>query len=323
MEKMRIGFQVVILAAALGGCVTATPEPTETVEPDLLPYRTATPTPNPAITLEALVEPTRIDPTPTPWVHIVQQNDTLLGIANRYGVTLDELLLANPDIDPRLLTIDQEIIIPGPEGGTGPVVLPTPTPLPMDVSPVSCYPIPSGGTWCIVSVINSSAEAVEGISLSISLLDSNGEVLESRPAYSPHNILPPGARMPIAIQFVPSPPETFIPVARLQSAIRSGEISGRYVLPTVSEVQSSFLDNARQLQLSGSVSITGLDQGSSMNLSLLAMGIDANGQVVGYTKWEVENVEGDQTMSFQMSIISLGPAIVDYEILAEGRLINP
>lgn len=52
-------------------------------------------------------------------MYIVQPGDTLSSIANRFNVTLDELLAANPAIDPNLLAQGQQVVIPGLEGITG------------------------------------------------------------------------------------------------------------------------------------------------------------------------------------------------------------
>lgn len=52
-------------------------------------------------------------------VYIVQSGDTLLRIADRFNVSLSELITANPSINPDFLTEGQEIIIPGLEGVTG------------------------------------------------------------------------------------------------------------------------------------------------------------------------------------------------------------
>ncbi|HEU0295815.1 MAG TPA: peptidoglycan DD-metalloendopeptidase family protein [Anaerolineales bacterium] len=51
--------------------------------------------------------------------YLVQPGDTLSAIANRFNVTLNELLTANPSVDPNLLAQGQEIVIPGLEGITG------------------------------------------------------------------------------------------------------------------------------------------------------------------------------------------------------------
>lgn len=52
-------------------------------------------------------------------VYIVQSGDTLFFIAARFNVTIDELIAANPTLDPNLLSEGQQIVIPGLEGVTG------------------------------------------------------------------------------------------------------------------------------------------------------------------------------------------------------------
>ena len=52
-------------------------------------------------------------------VYIVQAGDTLSLIASRFNVTLNDLITANPSIDPNFLSQGQEIVIPGLEGVTG------------------------------------------------------------------------------------------------------------------------------------------------------------------------------------------------------------
>jgi murein DD-endopeptidase MepM/ murein hydrolase activator NlpD len=52
-------------------------------------------------------------------VYIVQPSDTLSEIARRFNLTLDEIIEANPGIDPNFLSEGQEIVIPGLEGVTG------------------------------------------------------------------------------------------------------------------------------------------------------------------------------------------------------------
>ena len=56
--------------------------------------------------------------TPGP-VYIIQPGDTLSYVASRFNITLDELLAANPNVDPNFLSQGQQIVIPGLEGVTG------------------------------------------------------------------------------------------------------------------------------------------------------------------------------------------------------------
>jgi murein DD-endopeptidase MepM/ murein hydrolase activator NlpD len=52
-------------------------------------------------------------------VYIVQPGDTLSFIASRFNVTVNDLVAANPTLDPNLLAQGQQIVIPGLEGVTG------------------------------------------------------------------------------------------------------------------------------------------------------------------------------------------------------------
>lgn len=52
-------------------------------------------------------------------VYVVQSGDMLGTIAYRFGVTVNDLMAANPDVDPNLLGIGMELVIPGMEGVSG------------------------------------------------------------------------------------------------------------------------------------------------------------------------------------------------------------
>ena len=52
-------------------------------------------------------------------VYIIQPGDTLSLIASRFNVSLNDLVNANPAIDPNVLSQGQELVIPGLEGVTG------------------------------------------------------------------------------------------------------------------------------------------------------------------------------------------------------------
>lgn len=52
-------------------------------------------------------------------VYIVQSGDTLSFIASRFNVTINELISANPSLDPNILAEGQQIVIPGLEGISG------------------------------------------------------------------------------------------------------------------------------------------------------------------------------------------------------------
>ena len=52
-------------------------------------------------------------------IYIVQAGDTLYFIASRFNISLNDLLAANPSVDPNLVSPGQQLVIPGIEGVTG------------------------------------------------------------------------------------------------------------------------------------------------------------------------------------------------------------
>ncbi|HEX2994973.1 MAG TPA: LysM peptidoglycan-binding domain-containing protein [Anaerolineales bacterium] len=52
-------------------------------------------------------------------VYIVQSGDTFYSIALRFNVSVDDLVVANPSVDPSALDVGQQIVIPGLEGVSG------------------------------------------------------------------------------------------------------------------------------------------------------------------------------------------------------------
>ncbi|OGN87360.1 MAG: hypothetical protein A2X23_05425 [Chloroflexi bacterium GWC2_73_18] len=83
-----------------------------------------TPSPTPLPSASASQRPTPTS-APTAAVYVVKAGDTLSGIADTLGVTLQQLLAANPQIsDPDKIKIGDKIYIPG----TGPVPVPSPSP---------------------------------------------------------------------------------------------------------------------------------------------------------------------------------------------------
>ncbi len=206
------------LVWVLSACgMLVTPPPTPTAWP------TTTPTPRPTATLVPGAFFTPIPPTPTltptltptPVVHIVEQGDTLLGIALEYGVTVDALVQANNLDISQYLRIGQALIIPlGQEEETsdmgiavpaGNLILATPTPLPLEIAGVALYQTPVGGVWCMGEVVNTTAAPVTNMQVQVTLLAADGTPLVSSVALAAADYLAPDARAPFAVLFKTPP----------------------------------------------------------------------------------------------------------------------
>ena len=60
--------------------------------------------------------------TPTPVVHTVALGETISSIALQYGVTIDAIIAANPDIQPTVMIVGDTVIIPVSSTNTVPFI---------------------------------------------------------------------------------------------------------------------------------------------------------------------------------------------------------
>lgn len=59
------------------------------------------------------------DGEPNGPIYVIEPGDTYYSIAIKFGVTVDDLAKANPDVDPNFLSVGQGVVIPGLEGVRG------------------------------------------------------------------------------------------------------------------------------------------------------------------------------------------------------------
>ena len=96
--------------------ITASPSAARPLSPvaSPSPQRAATATaPGAAPTVAPTPSPTRVTGTVPGQKYVVQPGDTLVAIAEEFGVTVQELIDANGLTNPDVLRVGQELIIPG------------------------------------------------------------------------------------------------------------------------------------------------------------------------------------------------------------------
>jgi LysM repeat protein len=320
--QIRIGFFLLcsqfLIVACTAEQVTSTPQPTQT----LRPHRTLTSTATSEQTPPILPSLPPLGPTPTPLVHVVQSRETLLGIAIRYAVELEQLLLANPGIDPRFLSVGQEVIIPGPEGEPVGAILPTPTPLPITITGVRCFPTPSESLWCLVGVRNDTSTTMEGISVLVSLFDARGEPLVHEPAYGPLNLLPEGRKMPLAVFFQDPPDDWVVTRAHPLSAVQAKEVESRYANLEIDQTISESSPDGLRWHVRGEAGVPNTASLPVIRVKLLLIAYDEDEEIVGFSFWETDGeVEPGDLRTYDLTVFSLGPVIHHVEILTEAQSI--
>ena len=306
---------VVLAILVLSGCTNAIVQiPTMPMVTDkrITAYQTAT-----ATTVVATLTPLAIIPvTPpasaTPFTHVVARGETMLGVAIRYGVTLEELQTANPDVDPQFLSVGTGLIIP--LGGQASETAPTPTPVLIEVSDPVCYRSGDGGEWCFMTINNNRQMSVENLSAWIGLFDAGGEIVTSQVAVGPVNILRPGQAMPLIAFFPPPVPTQFVARGNLITAVEIAADNDRYLDWPLNSLTIDVLGERDNLALvTGSVEQP-VEGTLPSVIWVVAIAYDQQGQVVG-----VRKMDSAANLRFEFVVYSLSGAIDRVEIITEIR----
>jgi LysM repeat protein len=288
----------------------ATPRPTDTPRPTAT--RRATFTPVPA-TPSATPEPTA---TPTPVIYAIQKGDTLIPIARKFGVTVKEITDANGITDPRRLRIGQEIIIPVQPGESGPTVVPTPTPVDLQIQGLAFHRTPVDSLWCLGEVSNISGQPAEEVQVRVSLHDEQGRLLASGAAFTQIDILPDGGRAPFAIRF--SGPNTGFAQYQTQvlGGVPSTHLGPRYPDLEVIEDHGEWLDE-NNYRVRGQVLNSG--QSEAEKVAVIITLYDSEAHVVGARTVDIpaEVFLAGAKAPFEVELTPLGP-VARYDVQVQG-----
>lgn len=321
----RAAFVVWLAAVAglaLGGCGRILQQPTPTFVAGASP--TATDTPRPTATRRATFTPVPATPsntptptvTPTPIIYVIQQGDTLLVIARRFGVTVQAIQEVNGITDPRRLQINQEIIIPLQEGDGEPTAVPTPTPVALKIQGLAFHRTPVDSLWCMGEVVNVSGRAAEEVQVQVSLHDEQGRLLASGAAFTQLDILAAGGRTPFAV-FFSAPPSSFAQYqTRVLSGVPSTHLGPRYPNLAVVEDWGGWLDE-NNYQVRGQIHNTG-EADAEQVVSVITL-YDGEDHVVGARTVEIpaEVFLAGAMAPFEVTLTPLGP-VARYEVEVQG-----
>lgn len=193
--------------AACGQVITVTPTPTPAPTATIgvaLALATPPPTFTPApFTPEPTATPTV---TPTPVVHVIASGESLLAIADRYGISVATLQEANGILDPRSLQVGQELVIPREEEfAVEEEATPTPTPLAMAIANLHFSETSIGGLWVMGEVINDTDTALEQVRVGVRLVDAEENELASADTLVVLDLIDVDERAPFAVLFGTAP----------------------------------------------------------------------------------------------------------------------
>jgi hypothetical protein len=319
---VSLTFFMLIGCEVSAGGATAPDSPLALPPSNLRPYPTATHAVFPFPTVSATDLPI---PSPTPSTYTVVSGDSLSAIAEHFDIRLADLQAANPGVVAESLSVGQKLNIP--VGSSGNAI---PTPAPAQIGLVRCYPS-GAGAYCLAAVHNPFAETLENVKLQMTVLDPNGRPIASLEAFLPLDVLPPGSTLPAYAYFsaeavqaalaVGAPPAGISPPsAQLAAAIRLAPGDQRYLPATARNVLVSINWDGRSAGVRGQVFLAAESPASTKTLWLAAVAYDANGQIVGFRRWEWQGgLKPGRAQAFDLSVYSLGPAIETVEVIVEAR----
>ncbi len=288
---------------------------------DLIPFATSTRIPLLPVgtmhTPEGLVTGETPLPSPTPFTYTVQRGDTISSIALKFGVSMDDLQAANPEISPNAMSVGQVLNIPSnPDNPSGE---PTPTPAPFMVQQIECYPTADKGMWCFVLVHNDFFDFMENVSAQVTLVDENNTTLVSQTAWLPLNILPPNTSLPLAVFFAPQIPLDAKPQVQVLTAIRLLPNDERYLAATINNTLVQVNADDHSAHVSGQVLLPSQAETASQ-VWVAGTAYDDAGRVVGVRRWEKsEGLSPGGSLPFEFMVYSIGGKIARVEFAVEAR----
>lgn len=313
---------VVVASLALGGCgrILQPPAPTPVAGDPVTP----TDTPRPTVTRRATFTPVPATPsdtppptaTPTPVIYVIEKGDTLLPIARKFGVTVEEIQEANGITDPRRLQIGQEIIIPVRPGEREPTVIPTPTPVDLQIEGLGFHRTPVDSLWCLGEVVNLSGQPAEEVQVEVSLHDEQGQLLASGAVFTELDILAAGGRAPFAILY-PAAPASFAQYqTRILRGVPSTHLGPRYHDLVVTEDRGQWLGDDNY-QVRGEVHNSGTADAEKVVVVVTLY--DGEDHVVGARTVEIpaEVFLGGAMAPFEVTLTPLG-TVSRYDIQVQG-----
>ena len=276
----------------------------------LTPYQTLTPSATSTPDLGFVTEQAA-QPTSTPFTYVVQAGDTMGAIAQKFGVSLDALIAANPSVSPNAMPIGATLYIPADKNN--PTNESTPTPVPFAITQINCYPTLDGGMWCFALAHNDSDSALENLSARISLLSADGGLVAAQDAIPPLNVIPPHTSLPLTTFFAPPIPADARPRAQILSSTSLAAGDARYLPAVIVNPQTEIAPNGKTARVTGQVSLPA-NVAAAKTVWVVAVAYDDAGRVVGFRRWE-----GTGAGNFDLTVSSLGSRVTRVELFVEAR----
>lgn len=313
----------VLIGAGCGQVITVTPTPTPAPTPTIA-LAVVNPTDEPTATPAPYTPAPTATPTitPTPVFHTIQAGESLLAIANRYGVSVAALQEANGILDPRTLQIGRQLIVPREEDAILVAeATATPTPMPVEVANLHFSETAIGGLWVLGEVVNSSGVPLEQVRVGVTLLDDAGVQVGQAQGLVALDLVDSNERAPFALLFGEAPGKFDQYRAYAVSAVPG--YLGSYYRDLVVEELVVESERYASYTVSGVVHNRGPEEAVRVQVVLTAY--DPLDRVVAMRQVEPEYnvIPRGGSSAFTAVLAPVGGPVVRIHAAAQGRRIQP
>ena len=266
--------KILLLVAILAGFVLSA---ACLVEIEYLPTKTPLPDPTmietPKISVETMSSATAspepsatLTPTPTatpePVTFTVGEKDDMFSIALYYGIPLEALKTANPNVNPNAMgvgTVLQIPLTPTPRSTSDPSeptsqAIDETSPLKL-TSAASCCPDALGGARCLVLLTNEGEEGLENPAVGFRLKTPDGSNVAEMIVFAPLNLMPASETLPVYAYFPAPVPEGVQVEAWVDSWLPTMPGDERYASVIISKQQIVYENDDRSAFVSGELSV--------------------------------------------------------------------
>jgi LysM repeat protein len=317
-SKQFFGFGLfIIFSLCLNACQSSNVGQTPVIPAGegLTPYFTATITPTATATAESLPTETPLPlPTSTPKIVTLKSGDTLWTIAAKAGLTIDQILAANPDVDAHSLKIGMKIIIPAADANITPSA-PTPTPISVLINEPRCMPSLTGGLYCFASVENNQEFILQNLSAQFTLTNSDTGETQVQPALLPLNHLTEGSSLPMFAYFAPPVVENYHLQIQLTSAAQDNAASSTYLPVTISNTITDIATDGLSAKVAGSVTVNS----KASRFWIAAVAYDGDGNITAVRQYDKKtDLAAGASAEYQLYIYSIAGKMTKVMVYGEA-----
>jgi LysM repeat protein len=290
---------------------TLRPYPSGTATSTALPTGFSSPTPSPTLTS-----------TPTQVYYEIQLGDDMYSIGWRFGVSPQAIMTANPSINPNLMIVGTELLIPitptpEPTESQQSEISPQPTQAQFTLLEPACYPESLGGLWCFILVENDTEEAFENISAMLTL--QQGVETRQKVAIMPLNLLPAGKSLPLVVYFEPPVSPSYTIAAEVDFYLPVMADDDRYLETEIEDLAIEYRDTRKVAQVSGELRLLP-GQPDAAYAWIHATAFDDQENVVAVRRWTLNEMFKPETSQlFTLNLYSLAGEIERVELLVEAH----